>query len=197
MEETGIHDYPPEKRYTPWGMGASVGFHLTIVGVILWFAYLESIHHLGNLMTATIVEQPLDQVEILIIDEKKEPPPTDNPEWIKQQIIPKNQPPPPPPPKPKPKPPVPVRHIPRYDPNSPGLPRPQYPYEAYSNHIEGTVALKVGFDGSGNVIDAVIEDSSGSALLDNWSRHWVLSHWHDPKYAGQVINVPVSYQIPK
>jgi TonB family protein len=196
MEETGIHDYPAEKRYTPWGLGASILFHLGILGLVLWIAYLHQMHRLGNVMTATIVELPIDQVEILVIDEKKEPPPTANPLWIKQIVIPKVKPPPPPKPKPKPKP-VAVRHVPQYDPNSPGLPRPEYPPDAYENHIEGVVEMKVIFDANGGVIDAVVSESSGSALLDSSSRHWILSHWHDPKYAGQVLQVPLSYELPK
>jgi len=197
MEETGIHDYPPEKRYVSWGLGASIGFHLAIVGVVLWLAYLHQMHRLGNVMTASIVELPIDQVEILVIDDKKVPPPTDNPLWIKQLVIPKvKPPPPPPPPKPKPKP-VPMRHVPRYDPNSPGLPRPQYPEEAYENHIEGTVEMKVLFDASGGVIDAIVVESSGAAILDTSTRHWILSHWHDPQYAGQVLEMPIAYQFPK
>ena len=196
MEDTGIHDYPPEKNYASWGMAASFIFHGTIIGVVLWLAYWQHLHSLGNVMTATIVELPIDQVEILIIDDKKVPPPTTNPLWIKEVLIPKvKPPPPPPPPKPKPKPKA-VRHVPRYDPNSPGLPQPQYPIEAYENHIEGEVTVKVIFDGSGGVIDAVVVDSSGAAVLDNWTRHWILGHWHDSQYAGQVIDVPVSYEFP-
>jgi TonB family protein len=197
MEETGIHDYPREKNYASWGMAGSFIFHGTVLGIVLWIAYLQHLHSLGNVMTATIVEMPIDQIQILVIDDKKVPPPTDNPLWIKENLIPKNKPPPPPPPKPKPKPkPVAVREVPRYDPNSPGLPRPEYPYEAYQSHIEGEVIMKVIFDGSGGVIDAVVESSSGSAILDTSSRHWILAHWHDPKYAGQVLDVPVNYQFP-
>jgi protein TonB len=198
MEETGIHDYPEEKRYTPWGMSASVGFHLLIVGIILWIAYLQHIRHLRDMMTATIVQLPVDQIDILIIDEKKVPPPTDNPLWIKQLIIPKNKPPPPPPPPPKPKPkPVAVHQVARLIPGGHSLPQPSYPMEAYRDHVEGTVVMKVGFDGTGGVIDAVVEESSGSPILDNWSRHWILSNWHDPDFAGQVQEVPIQYVIPK
>jgi len=198
MEETGIHDYPEEKRYTPWGMSASVGFHLTVFGVILWLAYLNHIRSLRDMMTASISQLPVDQLEILLIDEKKEPPPTSNPLWIKQLIIPKVKPPPPPPPPPKPKPkPVAVRQVARLIPGSNSLPRPSYPMEAYRDHIEGTVVLRVGFDGSGTVYDAEIEESSGSPVLDSWSRHFILSNWHDPDFAGQVQDVPIQYVIPK
>jgi protein TonB len=198
MEESGIHDYPEEKRYTPWGMFASVGFHLTVMGIVLWLAYLNHIRSLRDMMTASIVQLPVDQLEILLIDEKKQPPPTTNPLWIKQIIIPKNKPPPPPPPKPKPKPKqVPVREVPRITPGTNSLPRPTYPIEAYRDHIEGTVLMKVSFDASGTVYDAEVEESSGSSILDSETRHFILSNWHDPDFAGQVQDVPIRYEFPK
>jgi len=198
MEETGIHDYPAEKTYTPWGLIGSIGFHVAVVALILWLAYVQHIRSLKDMMTATIVQTQVDDIQILVIDEKKEPPPSANPLWIKQLIIPKNKPPPPPPPKPKPKPkPVAVHQVARLIPGSRSLPQPTYPMEAYQAHIQGTVVMKVGFDGAGNVIDAIVEQSSGSSVLDNWSRHWILTNWRDVDFAGQVQDVPIQYVIPK
>jgi TonB family protein len=198
MEETGIHDYPPEKQYVSWGLVASIGFHLTVMGIVLWLAYLNHIRSLRDLMTATIVQQPVDQLEILLIDEKKEPPPTDNPLWIKQLIIPKVKPPPPPPPKPKPKPkPQPVRLVQRIVVGAHGLPTPEYPIEAFRDHIEGTVELQVAFDGSGSVISAEVTSSSGSAILDNGAKHYILANWHSEYFAGTTQEVPIQYVIPK
>ena len=78
-----------------------------------------------------------------------------------------------------------------------GLPTPEYPIEAFRDHIEGTVVLKVAFDGSGGVYDAEVEESSGSAILDNSAKHYVLSNWHSEYFAGQIQEVPIQYVIPK
>jgi protein TonB len=196
VEIRGVHDYPEEKRYVPWGMFASIGVHLIIVTVILILAYVHHIRSLRELMTASMVAPPPDQIEILIVDEKKQPPPTANPLWIMQIIIPKfKPPPPPPPPKPKPKPQA-VRVVSRIEPSRYNLAEPTYPAEAWQNHIEGTVILKVSFDGSGGVIDAEVEESSGSALLDSSTRHFILSNWHCQDLAGQVEEVPIRFQLP-
>ncbi|MEJ0000706.1 MAG: energy transducer TonB [Verrucomicrobiota bacterium] len=195
--EAAVHDYPAEKIYAPWGMFASVAFHLTIVGIVIWLAYENHIRSLRDMMTAAIVDQPPQQLEVLLIDDKKEPPPTDHPLWIKELLIPKVKPPPPPPkPKPKPKPVV-ARAVPKLVPGTHSLPRPSYPLEAYENHIQGTVRLRVAFDGTGNVIDAEVVDSSGSSVLDSETRHFILSNWHDPDFAGQVQEVPIQYVLPK
>jgi TonB family protein len=198
MTGEGIHDYPPEKRYVPFGMFGSFAFHGAIIGIVLWLAYLNHIRSLRDMMTASVPTQPADQLEILLIDDKKEPPPTDNPLWIKQIIIPKvKPPPPPPPPKPKPKPKQ-VRLVQQHlTVGSHNLPSPDYPIEAFRDHIQGTVTLRVSFDGSGGVIDAEVVSSSGSGVLDNGARHYILSHWHSVDFAGQVQTVPIQYVIPK
>jgi TonB family protein len=197
MEETGIHDYPPEKRYLFSGFSVSFGIHCAIVGIIALMAYLHHIRSLRDMMTATVVQLPPDQLEILLIDEKKEPPPTTNPLWIKQLIIPKvKPPPPPPPPKPKPKP-QPVRLVQHITVGAHGLPTPEYPIEAYRDHVEGTVELEVAFDASGGVSSAEVTSSSGSAILDNGAKHYVLANWHSDYFAGTVQTVPIQYVIPK
>jgi TonB family protein len=197
MTGEGIHDYPREKLYVPWGMIASLAFHGAIIGVVLWVAYLHHIRSLREMMTASIADLPQDQLEILLVDDKKEPPPTDNPLWIKQLIIPKIKPPPPPPPPPKPKPKQVMRVVQHLVVGSHNLPRPRYPMEAYRDHIQGTVTMHVSFDGAGGVISAEVVDSSGSPILDSETRNFILGNWHDPDFAGQTDDVPIQYVLPK
>lgn len=149
------------------------------------------------MMTASIAQLPDDQLQVILIDDNKPPPPTDNPLWVKQLIVPKVKPPPPPPPPPKPKPkPQVIRVVPRLVVGSHNLPTPNYPMEAYRSHIEGTVLLRVSFDGSGGVIDAEVINSSGSAILDGGARHFILENWRSVDFAGQVQTVPIQYVLP-
>ena len=193
-----ILDYPPEHLYFRYAAPAAVGLHVLVALTVILLAYLHHVRTLAEMMTASVVQPPPQQIEILLIDENKPPPPTDNPVWIKQHIIPKNQPPPPPPPKPKPKPPkpVPARIVPRLIVGSNNLPVPSYPYEAYQAHIEGTVMVQVTFDGNGSVENADVVESSGSALLDSGARHFILENWRSKAFAGQTQTVPIRYQFP-
>jgi TonB family protein len=161
-------------------------------------AYFHHIKSLRDMMTASITQLPIEQIQILLIDDKKPPPPTDHPLWIKQLIIPKvKPPPPPPPPKPKPKPkPQMVRVVPKLIVGSNSLPSPSYPAEAYQQHIQGTVMIQVSFDGTGAVSDAEVVESSGSALLDSETRHFILEHWKSLAFAGQTQTVPIQYVMP-
>jgi TonB family protein len=191
-------DYPPERLYVRWAAPASIGFHVLLAVIVLVLAYLHHITSLRDLMTASISQLPTDQIQILLIDENKPPPPTADPVWIKQLIIPKvKPPPPPPPPKPKPKPkPQPVHIVPKLMVGGRTLPSPSYPMDAYQAHIQGTVMIQVTFDGSGSVSNAEVVESSGSALLDSSARHDILSNWHDPDFAGQTQTVPIQFVIP-
>jgi TonB family protein len=76
------------------------------------------------------------------------------------------------------------------------LPVPGYPGEAYAQHIEGTVMMRVSFDASGGVSNAEVVDSSGSALLDSSTRHFILENWHEVDMAGQTQTVPIQYAFP-
>jgi TonB family protein len=192
-----LHGYPPEQLYFRWAAPAAIGLHVLIASIVLVLAYLHHIQSLRDLMTASITQLPIDQIQILLIDDKKPPPPTDHPLWIKQLIIPKVKPPPPPPPppKPKPKPPT-VRIVPRLIVGSNSLPSPDYPPEAYAERIQGTVMITVSFDGVGNVEDAEVVSSSGSALLDSETRHFILEHWRSAAFAGQTQTVPIQYVMP-
>lgn len=193
--EDTIHDYPPEQRYVGWGTTASIGFHLLLVSIVALLAYLNHVRSLRDMMTASVAQLPDDQIQVVLIDINKPPPPTDHPLWIKQLIIPKDKPlPPPPPPPPKPKP-VPVRQVPRLIVGSHSLPTPDYPLEAYRSGIQGTVMLCVSFDGSGGVISAEVVSSSGSVVLDSGARHYILEHWRSIDFAGQTQTVPIRYQM--
>jgi TonB family protein len=195
--EESLLDYPPEQLYVRWAAPASIGFHLLLVVVVLVLAYVHHIRSLRDMMTASINQLPIDQLQVILIDENKPPPPTDHPLWIKQLIIPKVKPPPPPPPPPKPKPkPVPVRMVPRLIVGSHHLPVPGYPPDAYAQHIEGTVMVQVSFDASGGVAEAEVVESSGSALLDSATRHFILENWHEVDMAGQTQTVPIQYAFP-
>lgn len=196
MDGTPIHDYPPEKVYIPWGAVASVSLHVAVASLILWLAYLNHVRSLRDLMTASIPQMQPDQLDVILIDDNKPPPPTNNPLWIKQLIIPKVKPPPPPPPKPKPKPKPQIRFVQKLTVGSHNLPTPTYPMEALRNRIQGTVLMKVSFDGSGGVIDAEVVSSSGSGILDNETRHFILSNWHEVDMAGQTQTVPIEYVLP-
>jgi TonB family protein len=196
--DPAVHDYPPEKRYTRLGLGASVGFHVLCIVAVGLFAYWQHIRSLGEMMTATLPAAMPEQVEVVLIDDKKEPPPTDHPEWIYQVITPKVKPPPPPPPPPKPKPHpqvVAVKAAPQIRAGTNQLPRPPYPMQAFRSRIEGTVLYRVSFDASGTVDSVEVVKSSGSAILDNETRHYMLQNWHDPEFAGQSGTVPIVFQI--
>jgi len=195
--EDTILDYPPERLYVHWGATAAIGFHLLFASIILILAYIHHIRNLRDLMTATITQVPIDQLQIMLIDDNKPPPPTNHPLWIKQIIVPKIPPPPPPPPKPKPKPkPQPIRLVPRLVVGSHNLPTPDYPSDAWDQRIQGTVLLQVSFDGSGGVFDVQVINSSGSSILDSSARHYILENWRDVDFAGQVETVPIQYMIP-
>ena len=194
-----LHDYPPEQLYLRWAVPAAVGFHVLMASTVLVLAYLHHIQSLREMMTASITQLPTDQIQILLIDDKKPPPPTDHPLWIKQLIIPKVKPPPPPPPPPNPKPkpkPQAIRLVPRLIVGSNSLPSPSYPPEAYQERIQGTVMITVSFDGVGNVADAEVVSSSGSALLDSETRHFILEHWRSAAFSGQTQTVPIQYVLP-
>jgi TonB family protein len=198
-EADALLNYPPERLYVRWAAPASLAFHVLLASIVLILAYLHHITSLRDLMTASITQLPVDQIQILLIDENKPPPPTDHPLWIKQLIIPKVKPPPPPPPPPKPKPkpkPQMVRIVPKLIVGGRSLPAPSYPMEAYEAHIQGTVMIQVVFDGSGGVERAEVVESSGSPVLDSSARHDILSNWHDPDFAGQTQTVPIQFVIP-
>jgi TonB family protein len=204
-EPIPLHDYPPEHRYVRWGTGASIGVHLFVIAVVLILAWIHHIRSLADLMAGSVAALPPDQIQIILPPDDDTPPPTDHPEWIKQILLVKNQPPPPPPPKHKPKPkqatpiiqhPVAPHPVAQLRVGNGGAPAPRYPMEALRSHIQGTVVASITFDGDGRPADVEIVSSSGSSVLDENTRHWILENWHIPEYAGRITSVPVRYQIP-
>ncbi len=131
-------------------------------------------------------EEPMT-VELVTLDEF--PPPTPNPEFVKEVVKPKPIPPPPlvqkPVIKPEPRPNVaPNAHGEGKSQNvavarvgSSGLPSPSYPYEALARREGGTVGMEVVFGPDGSVQSATILESSGVAILDVSTRNFIYGHW--------------------
>jgi protein TonB len=77
----------------------------------------------------------------------------------------------------------------RVEPHPPGIPStalqgvtnthtiPPYPPSAIRGGIQGTVTLRLEIGTDGSVADAVVAESSGSAVLDDAAVAWVKSHW--------------------
>jgi len=57
-------------------------------------------------------------------------------------------------------------------------PPPPYPAMALKRHVTGEVTLRVRVDTQGRPVSAIIERSSGSKLLDEAARKFVLARWH-------------------
>jgi TonB family protein len=206
--EASLQNYPPEHKFVRWGTTASISVHLLVAAIVLIIAYLNHIKSLRDLMSAAIVAQPPpDEIEIIFPPDETPPPPTDHPEFIKQILM---KPPPPPPiikpkPKPKPKPEPIVQHHSVPHPPAPApqhlrvgsdsFPVPSYPAQARQMRIQGTVLVRVSFNGSGGVENAEVDSSSGSGILDNSACHFIIENWHDPAFAGQTQTVPIRYQL--
>ena len=67
--------------------------------------------------------------------------------------------------------------------------RPDYPEAALREGIEGTVLLQVTFDTEGNATEALVQGSSGNALLDQAAIEAVLTWEFDTN--GQAGSIPV------
>lgn len=57
-------------------------------------------------------------------------------------------------------------------------PAPPYPVQALKRRLAGEVMLRVRIDARGRPVEASIESSSGSRLLDEAARKFVLARWH-------------------
>ena len=57
-------------------------------------------------------------------------------------------------------------------------PAPPYPAQALKRRLSGEVMLRVRVDARGRPVEASIETSSGSTLLDEAARKFVLARWH-------------------
>jgi TonB family protein len=201
-----INDYPPERNYAREAMGVSVGAHIFVVILIGIIALIFHVKSLRDLMLqGGTVEQhtapPEEHIEVFLKDELPPPPPVVTPEFVRQIVKP------PPVPvvvqKPKPKPqPTPTMSAPsktdmesRLVVGTSGLPHPTYPIRAKLMRVSGTVMISVTFDGGGKAVSADIVSSSGSAMLDNPTRSFILEYWRNESFAGRTETVPVEYTL--
>lgn len=82
-------------------------------------------------------------------------------------------------------------------------PPPPYPAQALRMRLSGVVTLKVRVDAQGRPVDAIVENSSGSKLLDTTALKFVLARWHfiPATQGGAAIEayalVPISFVIEK
>lgn len=74
---------------------------------------------------------------------------------------------------------------------------PPYPMLAIRLGQQGTVTLRLSVGADGTVDNASVEQSSGSALLDEAAVNWVLAHWryHPATRDGQPIAATVQAAI--
>lgn len=80
-------------------------------------------------------------------------------------------------------------------------PPPPYPPRALNRNISGVVMLRVSVNAQGQPTDVSIEQSSGSALLDQAARKFVLARWHfipatrDGAPVAAMALVPIDFVI--
>lgn len=216
-QNSQLSQYPPEEVHLRWGLSGSCGIHLTIAGAVLLLAFLTHVKSLEELMRdsgsiATNGPAPEEPMEVVLQPDDTPPPPTLNPDFIRQ--VEKPKPPEVVPPKPPPvqvQKPVPQQK-PRYTaPRATGsgetntvsrlvvgsgnFPAPTYPYSARANRETGTVLIAIQFDGSGGIENAEVANSSGYDDLDSNTRIFIRAHWHDPSFAGRSVTVPIQYKL--
>lgn len=82
-------------------------------------------------------------------------------------------------------------------------PPPPYPIEARRRGVSGVVTLRVRVDAQGRPVEATVETSSGSRLLDEAARKFVLARWHfiPATQSGTPIEaialIPINFVIEK
>lgn len=59
-------------------------------------------------------------------------------------------------------------------------PKPPYPAEAHDRHLQGQGTLRLRTDAGGRVIEARMDPSTGSRVLDEVSVQFVRTYWHGP-----------------
>jgi protein TonB len=80
-------------------------------------------------------------------------------------------------------------------------PPPPYPAQALRRQLSGVVQLKVLVDAQGHPIEATIDSSSGSKLLDEAALKFVLARWHfvpamqDGRAVDAYALVPISFVL--
>jgi TonB family protein len=214
----GLKRYPGEEVYIRHGATASFGLHLLVAGLVVLVAFLTHIKTIEQLMAeggsiALNGPAPQENIEVeLRPQDLPPPPPTVNPEFIRQVELPKPVviPPPPVPVTPPPKPVVVAKprftapkatgtgesaSVSRLVVGSSGFPQPAYPYQAMVRHQTGTVAVAIQFDGSGSVSDVEVTQSSGVPILDSATVSYIQANWHNPSFAGHHATVPIEYRM--
>jgi TonB family protein len=210
--------YPAEQVFIRHGATASFGLHLFVAGLIALIAFFTHIKSIEQLMAegGSIAQNgpaPEENIEVLLRpDDLPPPPPTVNPEFIKEVELPKPVviPPPPIPVVPPPKPVIIAKprftapkatgtgessSISRLVVGSSGFPQPGYPYQAQVRHQTGTVSVSIQFDASGSAADVEVIESSGVSILDSSTLSFIQSHWHNDSFAGRRVTVPVEYRM--
>jgi protein TonB len=220
-----VNVYPADIELMPWGLMASISGHIAVVLFVAILAWLYHVRSLRELMTAAAFEPPppppTEEIEVVLQLDDRPPPVPDHIYFLRQdiQVTPTPTPTPTPTrtPTPTPKPQPIVHHEPVPKPVKPHpptqaaparnpaptrivvgsghFPAPLYPAAALRMKIQGTVEVRVVFDGSGGVAEAEVISSSGAPMLDNAARNWILSHWHDASFAGSSQTVPIEFQI--
>jgi TonB family protein len=208
-----ISQYPAEHRHIRQSLALSVFLHLFVAALICLVMYWLGLSSLKDILlrgsiaeTGPAAETPMT---VELVEEDLTPPPTPNPEFIKQIVKPKVIPPPPKKLTPKPQPPKPRPHY--TAPNahgqgitqnvaqarvgSAGFPAPSYPYAALNARQEGTVHMQVTFGSDGSVASATIIQSSGVTLLDVSTRNFIYGHWSNAQFANQTITIPIVYDL--
>jgi TonB family protein len=202
-----INDYPPERNYARQALGVSLGAHIFVVVLIGIIAFIFHVKSLRDLMAlGGSVEMhaapPEQKIEVFLKDDLPPPPPLPTPEFVRQIVKPPPAPVVVPKPKPKLKPaPAPVMAAPHVQMESrlvvgtTGLPHPGYPTRAKLMHISGTVLMSVSFDSSGKAVAAEVVNSSGSGMLDEPTRDFILKNWQYEALAGRTETVPIEYNL--
>jgi protein TonB len=217
-QTVSLRFYPAEQHFMREGVTAAFGLHVLVASIIILLALLTHVKTIEQLMAegGSIAQSgpaPEQEMEVVLRPEDlPPPPPTVNPEFIRQVDLPKPQVVPPPaipvPPKPKP---VLVRKPAYTAPQATGLgesastsrlvigssgvPQPGYPYEARLRHQTGTVSIGIQFDATGSAADVEVLQSSGVPVLDSSTRSFIHTHWHNESFAGQRVTVPVEYRL--
>ena len=80
-------------------------------------------------------------------------------------------------------------------------PAPPYPRPAIARHLEGTVLLRIHVDASGKPIEVLVEQSSGSRILDEAAAAFVRKRWSfvPAQQGGQAVEawglLPVEFAL--
>jgi protein TonB len=83
----------------------------------------------------------------------------------------------------------------RGKPNTISAPRPEYPYEARRRHLTGSGVIVVSVDpSSGSVIDARVERSIGSPILDNSAVN-AFKRWRFKPRSAPQVRIPVTFDL--